>query len=172
MKYFLTLLIVLCTSIAIAQDSAPSASVVLEKTEARAKAEDKNVFIMFHASWCGWCHQMDDRMNDEAVKDIFQRNFVVEHLTVLESEKNKHLENPGAKALMDKYKGGNSGIPFWLVFDNEGNLLANSLDKNDKNIGCPATEGEVKEFISILKKTTDMNSSELETVRKIFRAGR
>ena len=150
----------------------PSASVILEEAQEKATAENKKVFIMFHASWCGWCHQMDDRMNDEAVKDFFQRNFVVEHLTVLESEKNKHLENPGAKAIMDKYKGGNSGIPFWLIFDHKGNLLADSLDENDQNIGCPATEGEVKEFLSILKRTTDMNTKELKTVEKVFRAGR
>ncbi len=42
----------------------------LKESMQQAAAENKNVFIIFHASWCGWCHKMDTSMNDQSVKII------------------------------------------------------------------------------------------------------
>ena len=106
--------------------------------------------------------------NDATCKGLFTRNFVITHLDVLETEKNKSQENPGAEDLLKKYKGEKSGIPFWLIFDKNGKLISSSIDSNDKNLGCPSTENEVNEFIAILKKTTDLKESELETVKNKF----
>ena len=143
-------------------------SVVLEKAFQQAKSENKNVLLIFHASWCGWCKKMDNNINDKACKDLFDRNFVITHLTVLESEQNKQLENPGANDLFNQYSGGNTGIPFWLVFDGDGKLLRKSVDENGSNLGCPANEDEVATLIDILKETTDLNASELQIIKNKF----
>lgn len=143
-------------------------SVVLESAFKQAKSENKNVLLIFHASWCGWCKRMDNNINDKACKEMFKRNFVITHLTVMESEQNKNLENPGAIDFFNQYSEGNTGIPFWMVFDKNGKLLRKSIDENGKNLGCPANEHEVDVFIDILKETTDFNKDELQIVKDKF----
>jgi thioredoxin-related protein len=145
-----------------------SATDILKNASEKAKLENKNVLVMFHASWCGWCKKMDKGMNDEACKSFFDANYVVEHLTVKESPNNKHLENPGAEELLIKYKGGNSGIPFWLIFNPEGELLTDSFDDNGQNLGCPASEEEVVVFVKKLKMTSSLKAEELDIISKIF----
>jgi len=36
------------------------ARVIMKKALADVATTQKNVFIIFHASWCGWCHKMDN----------------------------------------------------------------------------------------------------------------
>jgi thiol-disulfide isomerase/thioredoxin len=154
----------------------PSADSVLKEATATASKENKNVFIIFHASWCVWCHKMDSSMNDKRCKKFFDDNYIIRHLTVQESKSKKHLENPGATEMLAKYEGSDDGIPFWLIFDKNGNLLADSRirysgegpDKPGRNSGCPATQEEVDYFISVLKKTSHLSASQLSIIEKRF----
>ena len=148
--------------------SQEKSSVILETAFKQAKTEHKNVLVIFHASWCGWCKKLDANVNDKACKDLFDSNFVITHLTVQESEQNKNLENPGATDLFNKYGNGNSGVPFFLVFDGNGKLLRKSVDENGSNLGCPANEHEVEVLIDILKETTKLKKPELEVIRNKF----
>lgn len=158
------------------QEAVPSAADILKKAYQQAAKENKNVLLMFHASWCGWCHRLDKSLNDDACKKFFNDNYIITHLVVDESNEKKHLENSGATELKVKYNGEGQGIPFWIVLDKEGNLLSDSKirkegegqDKGD-NAGCPATEKEVEFFISVLKKTSSMTNDQLEIIRKRFR---
>lgn len=159
-----------------AQPMAPSANDILKEAYQQAAKENKKVFIMFHASWCGWCHKMDNSMNDPACKKFFDDSYVIRHLVVDEAKDKKGLENHGANELRTKYNGDGVGIPFWLLFDKDGKLLSDSKmrkegegpEKGD-NIGCPASEKEVASFIEILKKTSSINNDQVEIVRKRFR---
>ncbi|HTG54955.1 MAG TPA: thioredoxin family protein, partial [Niabella sp.] len=65
-----------------AQQTPLPADSILSRALSKAKAEKKNVFVIFHASWCGWCRKMDAAMNDAACKPFFDANYVVEHLTI------------------------------------------------------------------------------------------
>lgn len=176
LSLFLSLLLAVSIS-ALAQKPAPSAEQVLKQAYGQAAKENKNVMVIFHASWCGWCHRMDTALNDPSVKKFFDDNFVITHLTVMESPGKKNLENPGAEALLEKHRGKDQGIPFWLVFDSKGELLADALippavntpDAKAKNSGCPATAEEVEHFIQVLRKTSRMNETQLAAVRKRFR---
>ena len=154
----------------------PSASEILELAYKKASSENKKVFVMFHASWCGWCHKMDKSMNDETCKKFFDDNYVITHLVVDEAKDKQNLENPGAVDLRTKYNGDGVGIPFWLVFDKDGTLLSDSKMRKEgegadkgANSGCPASEEEVAFFISVLKKTSSINDDQLEIIRKRFR---
>ncbi|RYY31698.1 MAG: thioredoxin family protein [Chitinophagaceae bacterium] len=157
------------------QAQAPlSASQIITSASSQAKKENKNIFIIFHASWCVWCHRMDTAMNDPAVSRYFTDNYVVKHMTVLESKDKKQLENPGAEALMKKYSGESSGIPFWIVLDKNGDYIYDSRartadDQPGANVGCPASEPEVAHFITILKKSSTIDAEGLEAIRKRFR---
>jgi thiol-disulfide isomerase/thioredoxin len=150
---------------------------ILQQAMTQAATEKKNVLIIFHASWCGWCHKMDSSINDKSCKKFFDENFVIRHLVVDESRDKKNLENPGAYELRTKYHGDNQGIPYWLIFDKDGNLLADSqarpdgagLDSKGDNVGCPASEKEVDYFIQVLKKTSHLTSEEQAAIEKRFR---
>src|SRR6188474_91433 len=78
------------------QHRRPTAGEIMEEALQTATKENKNVFIIFHASWCGWCHKMDSAINDKSCKDFFYKNYVIRYLVVDESRDKKNLENPGA----------------------------------------------------------------------------
>ena len=158
--------------------TAQQSDIPAELTAALKKAgtEKKNVIVMFHASWCGWCHKMDSSMNDASCKKMFDANYVTTHLTVDESAGKKNLETPGADAFRKKYHGENEGLPFWLILDKKGNLLADSrmlapgetVAKEHSSVGCPASKEEVAYLISVLKKTSKLNDDELQIIGERF----
>jgi thiol-disulfide isomerase/thioredoxin len=160
-----------------AQVRPESADKILNDAYKVAAKEKKNVFVIFHASWCGWCKKLDASINDPVCKDFFEKNYMIVHLTAMESKENKNLENPGATELYSKYAGTSSGIPFFLIFDKKGTLLADSkiraqgegLDKPGKNMGCPASEEEVAAFINVLKKTSRIKASQENAVSERFK---
>jgi thiol-disulfide isomerase/thioredoxin len=160
-----------------AQTVKPSANVVLEKATKEAGAKNKKVLLIFHASWCGWCHKMDTALNDISCKKYFDENFVITHVTVLESKGKEQLENAGGVAMMEKYNGKDQGLPYWVILDKDANLLFDSQVRKAQpdgtikgaNVGCPASQPEVDHFISILKKTTSLTAAELAIIAKRFR---
>lgn len=160
----------------IAQEGPRQAGEILQEAYRQAAGEKKNVFVLFHASWCGWCHKMDSAMSDRAVKDFFNANYVVKHLTVYESNDKKQLENPGAMELLRKYNGQDLGIPYWIIFDKDGHWLADSQIRSDnddfrvrgENVGCPASREEVNHFLNVLRKTSTLNADQLSVIEKRF----
>lgn len=169
------LLFVFCYTHTTAQNIR-TADDVLAQACKEASISERNVFVLFHASWCVWCHRMDNSMNDSACKKYFDQNFIVCHLVVDETAALKDQETPGAAEFRKKYKGEGQGIPYWLIFDKDQKLLADSrmlkpgdLPGQEQNIGCPATAPEVDFFINVLQKTTRMGESELSVIRTRFR---
>ena len=177
-KYFLVLLLFTSIGILVKAQSTPlSADEILKEACSQAGKEKKNVFIIFHASWCVWCHRMDSSMNDPSCKQFFENNYVIRHMVVNESENKKNLENPGADELRNKYGGKDQGIPYWLILDASGNLVFNSRIKSDNsgtdvqgdNCGCPAVENEVAYFIKALKRTSSLSEAQEAAIIKRFR---
>jgi hypothetical protein len=160
----------------IAQESSKPANEILKEAYQQATTEKKNLFVMFHASWCGWCHKMDSSMNDKTVKDLFDNNYVIKHLTVYESKDKKQLENPGGMDLLRKYNGLDLGIPYWIIFDKNGNWLADSQIRPDgsdfklrgENVGCPASTEEVNHFLNVLRKTSSLSAEQLTLIQNRF----
>jgi len=162
---------------AFAQQKPLPATDVLKQACTQAANENKKVMIIFHASWCGWCHRMDSIMNMPETRAFFTDNFVIEHLVVMESKGKENLENPGGADLMKKYNGAGTGIPYWLIFNAKGKLLADSrmpsVDKKTgkkikANVGCPAQADEVAYFTGLLKKTTPLKEAELSVIAEKF----
>ncbi|MBS1512455.1 MAG: thioredoxin family protein [Bacteroidetes bacterium] len=160
-----------------AQNHVPSSKDIMNRAFEQAKRENKKVILIFHASWCGWCKKMDASMQDAACKKFFDDHYVTIHLTVEESKDKKDQENPGAEELKSSYHAKEAGLPFWVVLDADGNLLADSFIRKEgvganqagDNIGCPASDDEVAAFIKILKKTSTLQQNELDTIAKRFK---
>lgn len=147
---------------------------IIREAKAEAAKTHKNVFIIFHASWCVWCHRMDTAMNDNTIKSFFDRSYVIKHLDVDESGEKKELENPGASSLLKEYHGDQQGIPFWFIINKNGKFLADSRLHSDdgkvtgNNVGCPTQPDEVAYFIKILKKTSRLTDTQLAMIQARF----
>jgi len=162
---FICLSLVAAIAVANAQENV---SVLLEKASVQATKENKKVFVMFHASWCKWCKKMDDNMTSDACRKYFTDNYVMVHVDVKESPKNKDLENPGGEALLKKYKGEQAGLPFWVILDAKGTVQTDSFNSKGENLGCPGSPEEVTEFITKLKKTSKLTDKQLTVIRETF----
>jgi thiol-disulfide isomerase/thioredoxin len=176
MRRLLLSFIALFSVIATFSQAGPAtADQILDEAGKVAAKENKNVFVLFHASWCGWCRKMDMSMNDPSVSKFFTDNYVIRHLVVYESKGKENLENPGALDLLKKYKGDDLGIPYWLVFDKDGKLLADSkmrsgqdgLEKGE-NVGCPANPEEVAHLIEVLTRTSKLKEADLKVISARF----
>lgn len=141
---------------------------ILKKALTEAKAGNKNVLLMFHASWCKWCHIMEKNMNLPETKPVFDKKFVTAYIDVQEEGEKKKLENPGGEELMNRYKGKDAGLPFWLILNPKGEVLADSFNDKKENLGCPSTAEEVDIFAAKLKKSAKMDDNELQAVRNAF----
>lgn len=158
---------------AFAQLAPAPADAIVKSAFARASAENKNVLLIFHASWCGWCKKMDASLEEAVCKSFFDKYYVIEHLTVLESKDKVELENPGGMDYLKKYSGETSGLPYWVILDKKGDLLFDSRLKEAtgklQNTGCPASEAEVNYFVGPLSKTSGLDKEQLNIIAKRFR---
>lgn len=171
MKFLISFLILFTAATAGAQTTAAvqTADEILQPAYEKAAAENKNVLLIFHASWCGWCRKLDSCLLDPAVKPLIDKSYNVVHLTVYESRNKKHLENAGALDFLTRNGGADKGLPYWYVLDKGGAVLSNAEYQPGQNAGCPATEEEVAYFITVLKKTSSLTDDELTIIKKRFR---
>lgn len=113
-------------------------------------------------------------MNDPRVKTYFTDHYIIRYIVVYESKDKEKLENPGARELVTQYNGDNQGIPYWLIFDPGGKLLADSRLRKSQdaepgmNVGCPASEEEVAYFCRVLKASSGLQPAALLQIRKRF----
>lgn len=172
-KLLFSVSLFLLTASLFAQQKVAPAKEILQAAYKKATAENKNILLIFHASWCGWCHKMDSSINDPLCKKFFTDNYIITHLVVHESGGKKQLENTGAGELLKQYKALDSGIPFWVILDKKGKLLQDSFIKNENGdtgiIGCPATEAEVNAFIKTLQQSSHLTDKELAIIYAAFR---
>lgn len=177
MRQFLFIFLLGMGLITKGQQTPLPANVILQDAYLQAAKEKKNVLVIFHASWCGWCHKMDASLNDVTIKKFFDDHYLIRHLVVFESKGKEQLENPGALELLKKYHAADMGIPFWLIFDANGQLLGDArmriadagLEASGGNIGCPATKKEVENFIKIIQRTSTLGHEALGLIEKRFR---
>lgn len=169
----LTILSLVLAACASAFASPPPAKAVLAEAESRARADHKNVLVLFHASWCHWCHEMQNVMDRPEIKPIFDQNFEIVWLTVLESDDKKADENQGGEEVMASLGGANQGIPFYGILDADGKAIVSSMapqaNKPSQNIGCPSEPEERAYFRQMLKQgAPKITDAQLAAVDKAF----
>lgn len=168
MKYTKILFAAFLLCFSLTAFSQEKADVIIEKAQKQAKAENKNVLVFFHASWCGWCKKMEKKMSSDNTKELFDKNYVLASLDVQERGDKKRLQNLGGEEIMAKYGGEKAGLPFFVFITPEGKVLENSFTENKENLGCPSTEEEVKIFVEKLKKTSHLEDEQLAIISKVF----
>jgi thioredoxin-related protein len=151
----------LCQSI-----KSESAQSVLKAAIQQAQSSQKNVFLVFHASWCKWCKRLEVVLEKPGIKKIIEDNYIVTFLDVLErDEKKKTLENPGSEEVLKSYGGEEAGLPFLVFLNGKSKMIANSnVMPGDKNIGYPGSNEEIGAFIKLLRKTAPHMSNNQCTI--------
>ena len=144
------------------------ASTVRQAALARAKTENKRVFLHFGAPWCTWCHRLEGWMAKPEIAAVLAKEFV------------------DLKIDQDRMKGGNdvlaaerklagvpdSGIPWIVLLDADGKQLCNSNGPKG-NTGFPAAEDEIAHFVTMLKSSCKvLSAEEIEFLAKDLRAER
>jgi thioredoxin-related protein len=139
------------------------AAEVLQQAEASATKNNKAVFLIFGASWCEACHQLDAFLMDPSVAEIFKKYFVIAKVSFGEAAGgHPERDNPGSDDLIVKYGGlppggGQLGLPFLAVLDKNANLIVNSGTSGRTpgkagNVDFATDPDETRVFLSMLKK--------------------
>jgi uncharacterized protein YyaL (SSP411 family) len=136
------------------------ANQVLADALAKAKAEDKQVFLRFGAPWCGWCHRLDAVLQKPDVASALQADFVVIKIDT------QRMKN-GAEVAKQYQTSG--GIPWYAILSSDGKVVSTSDLTPGQNIGFPTEPAEVDHVVKMFtdgrKRMTDEQAKALrETI--------
>lgn len=150
-----------------------TADQILSAAQANAASQNKNVFLIFSASWCGPCHQLDAFLQAPDMQPIIDKYFVIGRVHIAE-EASKHPERntPGSDALLHKLTGNdpkNTGVPFIVFVDPNGKPIVSSdrpvPGSAAENIGYPFLPEEIGWFMEMLKRgAPSMPQAEAQTI--------
>jgi thioredoxin-related protein len=151
----LILVFLFCAILANAQ----TADSLLAEAQAQASTQHKNVFLIFSASWCGPCHQLDSFLQNSDTKPIVDKYFVIVHIHIDEAKK-PELNTPGGDELLTRLASKEphtSGVPFLIFLDSSGKAIVNSDrpvpgQAGGDNIGYPVAPEEIAWFMEMLKR--------------------
>lgn len=123
---------------------------MLDDALAKAKAEDKRVFFIFSASWCGPCRMLARFLAPH--KAELEKHFVFVKLDISRDEH--------ADEIRQQYKeSASGGVPWYCILDGEAKVIATSNlpevnpQYGTSNMGFPTLPPEVDHFIGMLKST-------------------
>jgi thiol:disulfide interchange protein len=127
----------------LAKNQAPywNADDLLRAGLARAKADDKRVFLHFGAPWCPWCHRLEGWMAKPEVAAILAKDFVDVKIDV-----DRTL---GGGDVLKRYRAQDGGIPWFVFLDADDRALADS-GQGKANIGFPGDPAEIERFAAML----------------------
>ncbi|MGA2419341.1 MAG: thioredoxin family protein [Candidatus Acidiferrum sp.] len=179
---FVAVLALMLSGITCAAQTPAKADDILKQAEQTAADQNKPIFLIFGASWCEACHQMDAFFANSEVAQIFAKYFVIAKLTFGEAAAgHAALDNPGSDDLITKYGGipaggGVVGLPFIAVLDPGGKLIASSKTHgkapvNAANGEFPTQPEEVRWFLGMVKKGAPaMTAEETHKLQDALRA--
>jgi hypothetical protein len=150
----------------------PPAATVLQDAQARARASHRNVMLIYHASWCGWCHKLDDALKEPAVAAVMDKAYVIVHVDVLEQGDKKSLENAGGAEQMANFGADDkTGIPFFVFITPDSKVLGTSIKPRSGNIGYPGEPGEIDYFMTLINRSApEMSAGDRTKLEAFFRA--
>jgi len=164
-KAFQALLTLLFLSAAaFANNKTPKAEDILKAAQSKSADQNKPIFLIFGASWCEACHQLDTFLAYPEIAAIFDKYFIVTKLTFGEGAAgHRDWDTPGSDSLIEKYGGvsstGSVGLPFIAILDAKAKLIISSNQPGKANApggpgtGFPTEPDEIKWFLSMLVKS-------------------
>ena len=75
-------------------DESADAPTQVAQALAKAKADNKQLMIVFGANWCGDCKMLDGEFKKPALKDLLDKNYVIVKVDVNRFDKNLDVVKP------------------------------------------------------------------------------
>ena len=142
----------------------PSADKVLAAAKSQAAEQHKSIFLIFQASWCADCHQLDRFLSAPEIESIFAKYYVIARIDLGEENGgNPALNNPGGADLLIKFggvgPGGSANIPFISILNAKGKQIINSSpparsNAHPEGVGYPDKPAEIDWFMTMLGKSS------------------
>ncbi|ODA28508.1 hypothetical protein A6X21_12410 [Planctopirus hydrillae] len=115
---------------------------MLDSALAQAKQENKRVFVIEGATWCGPCWKLNSFLDTQKI--LLEKDYILLKL-------DQRLS--GTEAVMNNLRqGAESGIPWYAVLDHDGQPMTSSL-REGHNIGFPSDKDGYSHFIDMLDQT-------------------
>jgi thiol-disulfide isomerase/thioredoxin len=165
------ILLLLCAFPLAGNNKTPKAEDILKAAQAKSADQNKPIFLIFGASWCEACHQLDTFLAYPEIAAIFDKYFIIARLTFGEGAAgHRDWDTPGADSLIEKYGGvysnGSVGLPFIAILDAKAKLIISSNQPGKANApggpgtGFPTEPDEIKWFLSMLVKSAPALTSD------------
>ena len=97
-------------------DESADAQAQVSQALAKAKADNKQVMIVFGANWCGDCKMLDGEFKKPALKALLDANYVVVKVDVNRFNKNLDVVKPYGDVIK-------KGIPSIVIATPENQLV-------------------------------------------------
>ena len=123
-------------------DESADAQAQVSQALAKAKADDKQVMIVFGANWCGDCKMLDGEFKKPAMKALLDANYVVVKVDVNRFNKNLDVVKPYGDVIK-------KGIPS-IVIATPANQLVYATNGGELADARKMGEAGVAEFFKAL----------------------
>ncbi len=145
---------------------------LVREAEVKAASQNKNVLLMFSASWCGPCHLLQSYLADPLIRPIFDRNFV--QVVLIHGERpsdTRHQDTAGAGELLNSLHDTDTSIPLMVILSSSGRLIVDSVrpvygPRNiQANIGFPEGPTGTEWFLEMLRRAApSLTSNDIDTI--------
>jgi thiol-disulfide isomerase/thioredoxin len=125
------------------QPEKANAEALLKAALARASSENKHVLVHVGTPYCGWCKVLTRFLHEHEA--ILSPDYIDLKLDTMRMDQ-------GEEVVDRLLPGNNDGVPWMVILDASGKVLASSFGPNG-NIGYPYTPEEVDHFLSMLAGT-------------------
>lgn len=151
------LYILLANSAVLAQTETPvpkPAIDVIDHAVHQARKTHKPILVMFQSSLSDLCKQIDSTLSLTAVKNIFEKYFIVTRIRVQEQAGViDSLANPGGMVMMKAFAGGQPQLPFCVFFNKKGRKVADTnVPEQVPAASQPVTASHLDALLNVVKK--------------------
>ncbi|CAM1341047.1 hypothetical protein [Tenacibaculum amylolyticum] len=134
----------------------------------KAKSENKHVFVNYIADNGELSKKMQQQMNNEACKPLYNSNYVVVTIVVSKEEADEYVNCSNPFKSFSESNCEKIVFPFWYVLDDSGYCISDSYRDTKENMSYPSTKEKVESFVTVIRNTSKLTTPELDIIADTF----